>query len=63
MVTINGEIQSADGMTVMELLSSMQLMPERTAVMIGGEILPKSDYNTVLKDGDKVDIVGFVGGG
>ena len=63
MVNINGEIQSADGMTVMELLSSMQLEPERTAVMIGGEILPKSNYSTALKDGDEVDIVGFVGGG
>lgn len=63
MVTINGEPKAADGMTVLELLSSMQLKPERTAVMIGGEILPKSNYSTVLRDGDEVDIVGFVGGG
>ena len=63
MVTINGETKEADGMTVLELLSSMQLKPERTAVMIGGEILPKSDYSTALRDGDEVDIVGFVGGG
>lgn len=63
MVTINGETKAADGMTVLELLASMQLLPERTAVMIGGEILPKSDYNTALKAGDEVDIIGFVGGG
>lgn len=63
MVTINGEPKAADGMTVLELLSSMQLKPERTAVMIGGEILPKSNYSTVLRDGDEVNIVGFVGGG
>ena len=63
MVTINGEPKAADGMTVLELLASMQLLPERTAVMIGGEILPKSDYSTALKTGDEVDIIGFVGGG
>lgn len=63
MITINGEPKAAEGMTVLELLASMNLMPERTAVMIGGEILPKSDYNQKLADGDEVDIIGFVGGG
>ena len=41
MVTINGEQRDTAGKTVSELLSEMKLMPERTAVMIGGEILPK----------------------
>lgn len=63
MVIINGESKEAAGQTVLELLASMQLTPERTAVMIGGEILPKSDYGRTLSDGDEVDIVGFVGGG
>ena len=62
MVTINGEPKEAAGMTVTELLSSMQLKPERSAVMIGGEILPKADYGRVLADEDEVDIIGFVGG-
>jgi len=63
MVTINGEQNAADGMTVLELLGSMHLTPERTAVMIDGEILPKIEYGRVLVDGDEVDIIGFVGGG
>ncbi len=63
MVTINGEQKNAAGMTVLELLASMRLAPERTAVMIGGEILPKADYGKTLNDGDEVDIIGFVGGG
>ena len=63
MVTINGEQKAADGMTVLELLGSMHLTPERTAVMIGGEILPKGEYSKVLSDGDEVEIIGFVGGG
>ena len=63
MVTINGEQRDTAGKTVSELLSEMKLMPERTAVMIGGEILPKTEYERVLADGDEVDIIGFVGGG
>ncbi len=63
MLTINGEPRDAAGKSVQELLAEMKLMPERTAVMIGGEILPKSDYSRALVDGDEVDIIGFVGGG
>ncbi|MBP0975220.1 MAG: sulfur carrier protein ThiS [Oscillospiraceae bacterium] len=63
MVTVNGEQRDTAGKTVTELLTEMQLMPERAAVMLGGEILPKAEYGRVLADGDEVDIIGFVGGG
>lgn len=63
MVTINGEQKDLDGQSVLEVLTSMKLDPKRSAVMLGGEILPKADYGKVLKEGDEVDIVGFVGGG
>ena len=63
MVTINGEPKDVAGKSVLEVLASMDLDPKRSAVMIGGEILPKAEYEKTLKDGDEVDIVGFVGGG
>lgn len=63
MVTINGEQTDAAGMTVTAVLERMKLNPARTAVMIGGEILPKQEYGRMLADGEEVDIVGFVGGG
>ncbi len=63
MVTVNGESRAVAGMTVQELLNSMQLKPERTAVMIGDDILPKAEYSRQLSDGDVVEIIGFVGGG
>ena len=64
MVLINGEEKNIGGMTVMQCLEAEGLAPERVAVMINGEILPKSDYSaTVIEDGSEVDIVGFVGGG
>ena len=63
MVTINGEPKDVAGKSVLEVLASMDLDPKRSAVMLGGEILPKAEYEKTLKDGDEVDIVGFVGGG
>jgi len=63
LVTINGEQKDCAGMTVLSLLSSMNLDPKRSAVMIRGEIVPKAEYDRTLSDGDDVDIVGFVGGG
>ena len=37
---------------------------DRIAVEINGEIIKKSDYDkTVLNDGDKIEVVSFVGGG
>lgn len=63
MVMINGEPKEAAGKTVSDVLDSMKLNPARTAVMIGGEILPKASYDRVLADGDEVEIIGFVGGG
>lgn len=63
MVTINGEPKDLAGQRVIDVLISMDLDPKRSAVMVGGEILPKAEYEKALKDGDEVDIVGFVGGG
>ena len=63
MVNINGEQKDVAGKTISDILSRMDLNPDRTAIMIGGEIVPKSEYKRALKDGEEVDIVGFVGGG
>ncbi len=63
LVTINGEPKDLAGQRVIDVLTSMDLDPKRSAVMVGGEILPKAEYEKALKDGDEVDIVGFVGGG
>jgi thiamine biosynthesis protein ThiS len=64
MVTVNGELIPADGMTVSEYLAKENLHPAHVAVMINGEILPKSEYlTTVLENGFEAEIIGFVGGG
>ncbi|HNZ98287.1 sulfur carrier protein ThiS [Ruminococcus sp.] len=64
MVKINGELLEKDGKTVTEMLSDMEISGQRVAVEINEEIVPKVKYDeTILKDGDHVEVVRFVGGG
>ncbi|MCH5183880.1 MAG: sulfur carrier protein ThiS [Oscillospiraceae bacterium] len=64
MVKINGEELNIAGKTVADYLASTTYDPKRIAVERNGEIVPKAQYaETVLADGDRVEIVSFVGGG
>ncbi len=64
MVLINGEKTSADGMMVKACIDERGYNPLTIAVELNEEILPKAEYaETVLNDGDVLEIVNFVGGG
>jgi len=64
MVKINGEELNIAGKTVAEYLRATNYDPKRIAVERNGDIVPKAQYGeTVLKDGDSVEVVSFVGGG
>ena len=64
MVKINGEQLDKAGKTVAEMLGEMNISGQRVAVELNEDIVPKASYSeTVLKDGDTVEIVRFVGGG
>lgn len=64
MVVINGEKLDIDGMYLLTYLQENNYPLERIAVEINEEIVPKSQYDTVvLNDGDTVEVVSFVGGG
>lgn len=64
MVKINGENWNIAGKTLAEYLAGTAYDPKRIAVERNGEIVPKAQYGeTVLSDGDSVEIVSFVGGG
>jgi len=64
-LTVNGEIiEKSNAGTVMELLHELQIEPLQVAVEVNLSIIKKADYSTFrLNDGDKVEIVKFVGGG
>ncbi|MBE6930512.1 MAG: sulfur carrier protein ThiS [Ruminococcaceae bacterium] len=64
MVKVNGTELDIAGKTVSEYLTTTDYDPKRIAVERNGDIVFKSQYDvTVLKDGDSVEIVSFVGGG
>lgn len=64
MICINGETFDKDEIKLTSYLGENGINPQRIAVELNGEILPKSQYDdTVLKNGDSVEIVNFVGGG
>jgi sulfur carrier protein len=64
-VIINGEArQLVDGITVSLLLEELQIPATRVAVELNLEIVPKADFaERTLQDGDKIEVVHFVGGG
>ena len=64
MVRLNGRELDIAGKTLAEYLSGTDYQPARIAVERNGEIVFKSDYaGTVLQDGDRIEVVSFVGGG
>jgi thiazole synthase len=64
-LTINGEMRDVTGSaTVAELLSVLDLDARKIAIELNREIVPRSAYAaTGLNDGDKIEIVHFIGGG
>ena len=65
MITVNGiQIQLASEMSVADYLEQNNYQIKRIAVELNEEILPKYSYSdTMLKDGDRLEVVTFVGGG
>ena len=65
-ITINGNAKQFDSenMTVSALVVTLNLTGKRLAIEKNGEIVPRSQFADVhLQDGDKLEIVGAVGGG
>ena len=62
MVKVNGEEKDIAGRTLAEYFETTKYDMKRVATEINGEIVPKAQYaQTVLKDGDNVEVVSFVG--
>jgi sulfur carrier protein len=64
-IVVNGRgMDVAEGLSVDALLVQLGVKPEYTAVAVNRDITPKSAYGvTVLRPGDKVEIVRPMGGG
>ena len=64
-VVVNGaEKTFSQSPTILRLLEELDIKPQGIAVELNFEIVSKSKYGkTVLKHGDKIEIVRMVGGG
>ena len=64
-LTINGETRAMDAVgDLAALVANLGLDPRKVAVERNLEIVPRSAYlNTRLADGDRIEIVHFIGGG
>jgi sulfur carrier protein len=63
---INGKTRNfeATSFSVANLVTTLELEGKRLAIECNGEIVPRSQFaDTQLADGDKLEIVGAVGGG
>jgi thiamine biosynthesis protein ThiS len=64
-ITINGEPRDfPDGLTLAALVAQLGMKADRVAVELNLEIVSRDQWEaTQLKDGDRLEIVHFVGGG
>ena len=64
-VMVNGETREvAERLSVAELLETLAVPPGRVAVEVNEEIVPRQAYAARhITNGDRIEIVHFVGGG
>jgi thiamine biosynthesis protein ThiS len=63
-VIINGESQLCTAETLAALVEQLGMKPDRVAIELNREIVPRDHWpQTTLHDGDRLEIVHFVGGG
>ena len=63
-IVLNGENRQVAATTVTALIDEIGLDGRKVAVERNLEIVPRSHYlGTALNDGDRIEIVHFVGGG
>jgi len=64
-IKLNGEAKGVEeGATLARLVEQLALAPDRLAVELNGDVVRRAEWPQVtLREGDRVEIVHFVGGG
>lgn len=64
-IKVNGETRQLDApLSLAALAAELNLKPTQVAIERNLEIVPRSRYSdTLLADGDQIEIVQFIGGG
>lgn len=65
LILLNGErVETKEESSIAGLLTQLGIPCERIAVELNRDIIPRAKYGVhLLKEGDRVEIVHFVGGG
>jgi sulfur carrier protein len=64
-IQLNGDPYVIDGdARLTTLIDVLKMKPTRIAVELNREVIPKADYaKIVLREGDELELINFVGGG
>ena len=63
-IFLNGEPKECPSGSLAQLISQLGMKDDRVAVELNREIVPRAHWSdTELSDGDRLEIVHFVGGG
>ncbi len=64
-IRLNGEARDIEaGLDLVQLLGHFSLPSQRIAVELNGRVISRSDWpNTQVSEGDRIEVVHFVGGG
>ena len=64
-IQVNGEVCEFDAeLSLDEVVKELSLPAERIAVEVNGQVISRRQWPaTIVKDGDRLEIVHFVGGG
>lgn len=64
-IQVNGEPREVnDGSSLPELIAELQLKPQQIAIELNQQVIRRAHWaTTMLRDGDRIEIVHFVGGG
>lgn len=64
-IHINGESRAiSSGSTVTGLLNQLEIRPDRVAVEVNLQIVDRQGFDRqTLQEGDRVEIISFIGGG
>ena len=64
-VVLNGkETELGEGMSILEMLAQREIPPESVVVERNRDIVPAERFGeTLLEDGDQLEVLRFVGGG
>ncbi len=65
LIDVNGEKREiAEGATIAQLLAELNIRPGRVVIELNRDIVSREAYGSaILKEGDTLEIVHFVGGG